>query len=65
MIAIAPAVIDLLNIEPSFQHHFQAYGAWSDAVQDYVDQGIMKWLGTPQFKALMRIEEPNRVPGTG
>ena len=58
VIAIAPAVIDLLNIEPSFKHHFQAYGAWSDAVQDYVDQGIMKWLGTPQFKALMRIEEP-------
>ena len=62
VIAIAPAVIDLLNIEPSFKHHFQAYGAWSDAVQDYVDQGIMKWLGTPQFKALMRIEEPVRVP---
>jgi PhoPQ-activated pathogenicity-related protein len=58
VIAIAPAVIDLLNLEPSFKHHFQAYGAWSDAVQDYVDQGIMKWLGTPQFKALMRIEEP-------
>jgi PhoPQ-activated pathogenicity-related protein len=58
VIAIAPAVIDLLNLEPSFIHHFQAYGAWSDAVQDYVDQGIMNWLGTPQFKALMRIEEP-------
>ena len=58
VVAIAPAVIDLLNIEPSFKHHFRAYGAWSDAVQDYVDQGIMKWLGTPQFKALMRIEEP-------
>ena len=58
VVAIAPAVIDLLNIEPSFKRHFQAYGAWSDAVQDYVDQGIMKWLGTPQFKALMRIEEP-------
>jgi PhoPQ-activated pathogenicity-related protein len=58
VIAIVPAVIDLLNIGPSFMHHFQAYGAWSDAVQDYVDQGIMKWLGTPQFRALMRIEEP-------
>jgi PhoPQ-activated pathogenicity-related protein len=58
VVAIVPAVIDLLNLEPSFIHHFQAYGAWSDAVQDYVDQGIMKWLGTPQFKALIRIEEP-------
>src|SRR3954451_22647558 len=58
VIAIAPAVIDLLNVEPSFIHHWRAYGAWSDAVRDYVDQGIMDWIGTPQFRALMRIEEP-------
>ena len=58
VIAIVPAVIDLLNVEPSFIHHWRAYGAWSDAVKDYVDQGIMDWMGTPQFRALMRIEEP-------
>ncbi|HMF60478.1 MAG TPA: PhoPQ-activated pathogenicity-related family protein, partial [Vicinamibacterales bacterium] len=58
VIAIAPAVIDLLNLEESFEHHFRAYGDWSDAVLDYVDQGIMNWLDTPEFKALMRIEEP-------
>jgi PhoPQ-activated pathogenicity-related protein len=58
VIAIAPAVIDLLNVEPSFIHHWRAYGAWSDAVKDYVDQGIMDWIGTPEFRALMRIEEP-------
>lgn len=58
VIAIAPAVIDMLNLEPSFVHHFRVYGAWSDAVQDYVDHGIMNWLGTPQFSALMKIEEP-------
>jgi PhoPQ-activated pathogenicity-related protein len=53
-----PVVIDLLNVEPSFEHHFRAYGAYSDAVQDYVDQGIMQWIGKPQFRALMKIEEP-------
>ncbi|HEV3484542.1 MAG TPA: PhoPQ-activated pathogenicity-related family protein [Vicinamibacterales bacterium] len=58
VVAIAPAVIDLLNVEASFVHHWRAYGAWSDAVQDYVDHGIMNWMGTPQFRALMRIEEP-------
>ncbi len=58
VIAIAPAVIDLLNVEPSFVHHWRAYGAWSDAVKDYVQHGIMDWMGTPQFRALMRIEEP-------
>ena len=56
--AIAPAVIDLLNVEPSFVHHWRAYGAWSDAVKDYVEHGIMNWMGTPEFHALMRIEEP-------
>ena len=58
VVAIAPAVIDLLNVEPSFVHHWRTYGAWSDAVKDYVDQGIMDWMGTRQFRALMRIEEP-------
>lgn len=58
VIAIAPAVIDLLNVEPSFVHHYRAYGEWSNAVQDYVDHGIMDWMGTPEFRALMKIEEP-------
>jgi len=58
VIAIVPAVIDLLNVEPSFTHHWRAYGAWSDAVKDYEEQGIMDWMGTRQFRALMKIEEP-------
>ena len=58
VIAIAPAVIDMLNVEPSFVHHYRAYGAWSDAVKDYTEHGIMDWMGTPQFRALMKIEEP-------
>ena len=58
VIAIAPAVIDMLNVEPSFVHHYRAYGDWSDAVKDYTEQGIMDWMGTPQFRALMKIEEP-------
>ena len=58
VIAIAPAVIDLLNVEPSFEHHFRAYGRYSDAVEDYVRQGVMDWIGTPRFRALMKIEEP-------
>ena len=48
----------MLNVEPSFVHHYRAYGAWSDAVKDYIEQGIMDWMGTPQFRALMKIEEP-------
>jgi len=58
VIAIAPAVIDMLNVEPSFIHHYRAYGKWSDAVKDYEQQGIMNWMGTKEFRALMKIEEP-------
>ncbi len=56
--ALTPIVIDMLNLEPSFVHHWRAYGAWSDAVDDYVEHGIMDWMGTREFKALMKIEEP-------
>jgi len=58
VVAIVPAVIDMLNVEPSFVHHWQAYGAWSEAVDDYVQHGIMDWMGTSEFRQLMRIEEP-------
>ena len=58
VIAIAPAVIDLLNVVPSFNHHWRAYGAWSEAVKDYQEQRLLDRLNTPEFKALMRIEEP-------
>src|SRR5262249_32105912 len=58
VIAIAPAVIDLLNVEPSFIHHWRAYGGWSDAVKDYVEHGIMDWIGSAEYHALMRIEDP-------
>jgi PhoPQ-activated pathogenicity-related protein len=58
VVAIAPMVIDLLNNAKSFEHHYQAYGFYSPAVKDYEDLGIMKWTGTPEFDALMKIEEP-------
>jgi PhoPQ-activated pathogenicity-related protein len=58
VVAIAPLVIDVLNAEKSFEHHYAAYGFYSPAVKDYEDLGIMKWMGTPQFRKLMQIEEP-------
>jgi PhoPQ-activated pathogenicity-related protein len=58
VVAIVPIVIDLLNVVPSFQHHYAAYGFWAPAVGDYEAAGIMNWMGTPEFAALMKIEEP-------
>ena len=58
VVAIAPIVIDVLNLEPSMKHHYAAYGFWAPAVGNYSEQGIMEWMGTPQMKALMKIEDP-------
>jgi PhoPQ-activated pathogenicity-related protein len=58
VVAICPIVIDVLNLEASMKHHYQAYGFWAPAVGDYVHHGIMDWMKTPQMAALMRIEDP-------
>jgi PhoPQ-activated pathogenicity-related protein len=58
VIAIAPLVIDLLNVEPSFDHHYRAYGFWAPAVHDFEELGIMGAVGSPRFAALMKIEDP-------
>ncbi|MBI4910881.1 MAG: PhoPQ-activated pathogenicity-related family protein [Acidobacteria bacterium] len=58
VVAIAPIVIDTLNMQPSFVHHWRAYGFWAPAVQDYVDAGVMNWFQTPQIDALAEVEDP-------
>lgn len=58
VVAITPFVIDLLNIEKSFEHHYRAYGFWAPAIKDYEAMRIMDWTGTPEYRALMQIEEP-------
>ena len=58
VVAIAPMVIDLLNVEPSFQHHWRAYGFWAPAVYDYRREGIMEWQGRPEYRRLLEITEP-------
>lgn len=58
VVAIVPCVIDLLNIEPSMMHHYAAYGFWAPSIGNYTAFRIMDWNGTPEYKALMKIEEP-------
>jgi PhoPQ-activated pathogenicity-related protein len=58
VVAIAPIVIDVLNVEKSMTHHWRAYGFWAPAVGDYQAKDLMGWMGTPQNQALMAIEDP-------
>jgi PhoPQ-activated pathogenicity-related protein len=58
VVAVAPIVIDLLNIQPSFEHHWQVYGFWAPAIKDYEHLGIMNWSRHPRYRELMKIVEP-------
>lgn len=58
VVAIVPMVIDLLNVIPSFQHHYRVYGFWSPAITDYYDEGIMDQFDGPGFRKLMSIIDP-------
>ena len=56
--AIVPCVIELLNLVPSFKHHYAVYGGWSPAIGDYAALHILDWLETPENEAMMRIIDP-------
>lgn len=58
VIAIVPIVIDMLNVEASFAHHWEVYGFWAPAVGDYEEMGLMDWMGTPEYEALLELVEP-------
>ncbi|HVS62426.1 MAG TPA: PhoPQ-activated pathogenicity-related family protein [Thermoanaerobaculia bacterium] len=58
VVAIVPIVIDLLNVVPSFEHHYRAYGFYAPAVGDYEREGIMEWQDTPEYRRLVEITEP-------
>ncbi|MEP7336915.1 MAG: PhoPQ-activated protein PqaA family protein, partial [Acidobacteriota bacterium] len=48
VVAIMPMVIDALNSEAITKHHFEAYGFFSDSLNDYVNHGLFPHkIGTP------------------
>jgi len=58
VLAAAPVVIDLLNVIPSFQHHWQCYGEWAPAINPYVNLGIMNWIESDEFLTMLELVEP-------
>jgi PhoPQ-activated pathogenicity-related protein len=58
VVAIAPMVIDVLNVVPSFEHHYESYGYWAHSVRDYFHEGLMDDLDNGGFGKLMEIEDP-------
>lgn len=58
VVACVPIVIDCLNVVPSFIHHWEVNGFWAPAVGDYVLMGVMHWMTSPEFDALLEIVDP-------
>jgi PhoPQ-activated pathogenicity-related protein len=56
--AIAPMVIDVLNVRKQGPHQVEAYGKLSEQVGDYSSAGIPQKLETPEGRRLMELEDP-------
>jgi len=56
--AIAPMVIDVLNMTPQMQHQIDAWGRYSDNIHDYTERGLPDILRTSEGEALRRIVDP-------
>ena len=56
--AIMPGVWDAINFQEVFQNQWMSFNGWSFAVHDFVDNGIMPYMGTPELVHLQNIIDP-------
>lgn len=56
--AIVPASIDMLNLGEQFIHHWEAYGFFAPALNDYVAFDLPCRVQTPQGRALLQVVDP-------
>jgi PhoPQ-activated pathogenicity-related protein len=58
VVAIAPMVIDVLNMAPQMRHQVATFGAVSEQIADYRDRGLLEKLETAEGAALRKIVDP-------
>jgi len=58
VVAITPAVIDVLKLDEQMRHHCAAYGFYSEAITPYKKMNVFDRLGTPMGKQLASIVDP-------
>ena len=56
--AIVPISADLLNLKAQFNHHWNAYGFYTEAISDYVGFDLCCRLQSARGKALSKIIDP-------
>lgn len=58
VVAIAPIVIDVLNVRRSLRHHHDVYGFWAPAIGDYERAGLADELDRQECRNLLAIVDP-------
>ena len=59
VVAIIPIVINVLDVDATTRHHWEAMGYFSPALCDYVENGLIpKMIGSPGLTEVNRIEDP-------
>jgi PhoPQ-activated pathogenicity-related protein len=58
VMAIAPMVIDMLNMPKSIPYHVEAWGDYSVQIKDYVDLGIAQKTNTPEGMEIVEMIDP-------
>lgn len=56
--AMVPASIDMLNLGQQFIHHWEAYGFYAPALDDYVAFDLPCRMQTPEGQALLQVIDP-------
>lgn len=57
--AIIPIVINVLDVDATTRHHWEAMGYFSPALKDYVENGLIpNQIGKPGIEAVNKIEDP-------
>ncbi|MCS6776592.1 MAG: PhoPQ-activated protein PqaA family protein [Chloroherpetonaceae bacterium] len=56
--AIAPMVIDTLNIPAQIPHQLASFGKPSEQIADYTESGMLEMLNTEKGRRLLELEDP-------
>ena len=58
VVAVVPGVFNVLHMADQFEHHFNSYGFYSDAVSDYEENGILQQIRSPEGELLEQLIDP-------